>query len=199
MSHSISWHSRSTRDLNSSSHHLISQLTLSITTSHGSNNNNINHHHYDHHHHHHHHHYHHHHHHHHAVTTLATTTVVSSGIPPPHMISFSFARIANGESRCLSSDSSLALRTNLTASVCRLSVFGLWWLCSHALTSCTISSRSKLSYNPSVAMMIRSPIIIGIDAVSASVGDSKDRGVSGRSLNPSWKGRLKDRNCCWDR
>lgn len=43
------------------------------------------------------------------LMTRSATTVISSGIPPPHMISFSLARRANGESRVLSRDSSRAL------------------------------------------------------------------------------------------
>jgi hypothetical protein len=33
-----------------------------------------------------------------VLITLMTTTVVSSGMPPPHMMSFSLARRAKGES-----------------------------------------------------------------------------------------------------
>lgn len=47
------------------------------------------------------------------LITRTATIVMSSGMPPPHMMSFSFASSANGESRVLSSDSSLAL-TNVT-------------------------------------------------------------------------------------
>lgn len=45
------------------------------------------------------------------LITRSATTVMSSGIPPPHMMSFSLARRAKGESRVLSRDSSRALRS----------------------------------------------------------------------------------------
>jgi hypothetical protein len=48
-----------------------------------------------------------------VFTTLRTMTVVSSGIPPPHMMSFSLANRAKGESLEESRDSSRALRVRV--------------------------------------------------------------------------------------
>jgi hypothetical protein len=51
-----------------------------------------------------------------VLTTLMTTTVVSSGMPPPHMISFSLASRAKGESREGSKEYSRALTVRVSAS-----------------------------------------------------------------------------------
>jgi hypothetical protein len=48
-------------------------------------------------------------------TTLITITEVSSGMPPPHMMSFSLARSAKGESRLLSRESARARSTSVLA------------------------------------------------------------------------------------